>query len=289
MTRLLFGINVSTSAGPGSDPVSDATEAEALGFDFVSASDHPCGTHPTRETWTMLTWIAASTSRVAVMPRVLGAPFRNPVLVAKMAETLDRLSGGRLILGLGGGGSEDEIRSMGLPARSPGRRIEGLEDAARIVRGLWAESPFTYEGAEYACEAAALAPKPSHRIPIWLGTFGPRALAVTGRVADGWIPTLGYAPADRLAGMRHQVLAAADDAGRDPAEVACILNVQVSLDGARGDHPDAIAGSADEIVEQLRRFVEMGFVGFNFLPVEASGPGQPQRIAAEVVPALAAA
>src|SRR5438309_7239705 len=93
MTRLLFGLNVSTSAAPGADPVADARAAEELGFDFVSANDHPCGTEPTHELWTMLTWIAAHTSRIGIATRVLGVPYRSPAVVAKMAATLDLLSG----------------------------------------------------------------------------------------------------------------------------------------------------------------------------------------------------
>jgi len=106
MQPLTFGLNISTSAAPGADPVTDARVAEALGFDFVSASDHPSGRHPTFETWTMLTWICAATDRIAVASRVFSLPFRSPALVAKMAESLDRLSGGRLILGLGAGAAD---------------------------------------------------------------------------------------------------------------------------------------------------------------------------------------
>src|SRR5439155_27087875 len=77
---LLFGLNVSTSAAPGADPVAAARAAEALGFDFVSASDHPAGTQPPYETWTMLAWIAAGTSTIRVATRVLGVPFRSPAM-----------------------------------------------------------------------------------------------------------------------------------------------------------------------------------------------------------------
>src|SRR5437867_5920593 len=114
MTELLFGLNVSTSAVPEADPVAQARRAEELGFDFVSANDHPSGTTPTFELWTMLAWIAAATSRIRVASRVLGVPYRPPAMVAKMAETLDRLSGGRLILGMGGGSGDEELRAFGL-------------------------------------------------------------------------------------------------------------------------------------------------------------------------------
>src|SRR5579875_1867020 len=131
MTDLSFGLTVSSSAGPGADPVAAAQRADAMGFVFISASDHPEGADPSFETWTMLAWIAASTSRIGIASKVLAVPFRSPALTAKMAETLDRLSGGRLILGLGGGHSDEEIHALGLPARTPGEKITGLEDAVR--------------------------------------------------------------------------------------------------------------------------------------------------------------
>lgn len=90
---MIFGLNVTTSAGPGAGPVAEARTAEALGFDFVSASDHPSGSQPSFESWTMLTWIAAATEHIAVASRVLSLPLRARALVAKMAESLDRLSG----------------------------------------------------------------------------------------------------------------------------------------------------------------------------------------------------
>ena len=99
MNDITFGLSIPPSVLPGADPVADARMAEGLGFDFVSASDHPCGTEPTYETWTMLSWIAAATSRIRVAARVLGVPYWNPAMVAKMAETFSRLSGGRLFSG----------------------------------------------------------------------------------------------------------------------------------------------------------------------------------------------
>src|SRR5919198_6664926 len=109
MAAIQFGLNISTTADQGADPVGDAKRAEELGFDFVSSSDHPGTSSPNYETWTMLSWIAASTSRIGIATRVLGVPFRPPALLAKMAATLDALSGGRLILGLGGGSGDDEF------------------------------------------------------------------------------------------------------------------------------------------------------------------------------------
>src|SRR2546429_1134948 len=146
MTAMLFGLNVSTSAEPGSDPVADARKAEALGFDFVSASDHLHGETPSLETWTMLSWIAAGTSRMRVATRVLGVPYRHPAVVAKMAETFDRLSGRRLILGLGAGASDEEFRALGLETRPPPDKGDGLEEAIRVIRRLWPERNPPVEG-----------------------------------------------------------------------------------------------------------------------------------------------
>ncbi len=127
-SALSFGVNVSTSAVEGANPVAEAMTAEALGYDFISSNDHPCGARPTYEVWTMLTWIAAKTSRIKVASRVLGAPYRAPAMVAKMAESLDRFSNGRLILGLGGGYSDGEFQAFGLHVPSPKEKIDGLEE-----------------------------------------------------------------------------------------------------------------------------------------------------------------
>src|SRR5919198_4932249 len=100
MAGLLLGLDI-PAAGALDDPAGVAADAEALGFDFISNNDHVLGNDPRYEGWTLLAWLAAATSRVRVVSRVLGVPYRNPALVAKMAESLDRLSGGRLVLGLG--------------------------------------------------------------------------------------------------------------------------------------------------------------------------------------------
>jgi alkanesulfonate monooxygenase SsuD/methylene tetrahydromethanopterin reductase-like flavin-dependent oxidoreductase (luciferase family) len=287
MNALQFGLNVSTSAAPGADPVADSRRAEELGFDFVSASDHPCGSNPTFETWTMLSWIAAATSNIRVATRVLGVPYRPPAMVAKMAETLDRLSGGRLILGLGGGYSDDEFRAFGLRVpSSPRDKIDGLEEAVLIARGLWSEQSFSYEGRLFRTEAADLEPKPEHHIPIWLGTFGDRALALTGRVADGWIPSLGFAPPDQIAAMRDRVLSAAQAAGRDPGQITCALNIEIQVGGQPHPDPDVVSGTADAVVEKLLSFVKLGFTAMNFMPVGPDSVEQAERLAREVVPAV---
>jgi probable F420-dependent oxidoreductase len=288
MSQLSFGVNIPTTVGPGVDPVGQARAAEDLGFDFVSASDHPCGTNPSHETWTMLTWIAAGTFRIRIATRVLGLPYRSPAMVAKMAETLDRLSRGRLILGLGAGYSDGEFAAFGLGVPSPAEKIVGLKEAVSVIRGLWSEQQFTFSGQRYRTEAADIEPKPAQRIPIWLGTFGPRALQVTGQVADGWIPSLGHAPAEALPAMREKVLAAAVAAGRDPEEITCALNLPVHVGDESDSQTDVIAGSAERVAARLGSFVAAGFSAFNFIPLGPSNQTseQVERIATEVIPAL---
>jgi alkanesulfonate monooxygenase SsuD/methylene tetrahydromethanopterin reductase-like flavin-dependent oxidoreductase (luciferase family) len=283
---LLFGVNVPTNATSDRDPVAAALRAEELGFDFVSSSDHPCGTDPTYETWTMLSYIAAATSHIGVATRVLGVPYRPPPMVAKMAETLDRLSGGRLILGLGGGSGDDEHRAFGLGVRSPKDKTDGLEEAVTIIRGLWSASRFTFAGRVYHTAAATLEPKPNRKIPIWLGTFAPRALTVTGRLADGWIPSLGYASPDALVEMRERVLEAAVAAGREADEITCILNVELRIDPNATAKDDVVAGPVSAVVERLADFVRAGFSGFNFMPIGTDSEQQLERLANEVIPSL---
>jgi alkanesulfonate monooxygenase SsuD/methylene tetrahydromethanopterin reductase-like flavin-dependent oxidoreductase (luciferase family) len=261
MTALTVGVDVPASTTV--DPVAAARAAEALGYDFVSTSDHPSGTAPSHETWTMLAWMAAHTTRIAVLPRVLGVPYRNPAMVAKMAETLDRLSGGRLILGLGGGASDEEFRAFGIDVPTPREKVDGLARAVETARRLWTAAD------------APLAPKPARPVPIWLGTFGPRALAVTGRLADGWIPSLGHAPAQRLPAMRDAVARAAEAAGRSIDAITCALNVETDP-----------AGPPDALVELLLGFVGQGFTAFNLKPVGPGRDEQVERLAREVVPAL---
>jgi len=288
MSEAIFGLSIQPSARPGTDPVAAARMAEDLGFDFVSASDHPCGAEPTYETWTMLSWIAAATTRIRVATRVLGVPYRNPAMVAKMAETFSRLSGGRLILGLGGGYSDEEFRAFGLGTFSPRDKVDGLAEAIAVTRGLWSQPAFTFPGRLHRTESADLEPKPAHPIPIWLGTFGDRALRVTGQRADGWIPSLGYLPLDRYQAMRERVLAAAAEAGRDPAAITCALHLQAHVgDGVTAD-PSVVSGPPAAVTEQLLALTAIGFTSFSFTLTGPDPREQAERLAQEVLPALRA-
>ena len=303
MNSLLVGLGISERAVPGDDPVADAITAEALGYDFVSAFDHPVvdaataralgygaiprdgqpvRTFPTYETQTLLTWIAARTTRIGIVPRVLGVPFRRPALVAKAAESLQRLSGGRLVLGLGAGYRYDEIRAAGAPAQTPNARQDGLEDAIEIIRAAWARPAVRYHGPVYSADDLDLEPKPVTPIPIWLGAQGPRGLALTGRLADGWIPFLRFAGQDRIPAMLDQIRAASVAAGRPADAVRAIYSVPVRLGPPARTTAGLITGSAGDIVEQLHALTELGFTGFDLMP----GRSQIRAVAEDVLPAL---
>lgn len=275
---MLIGVGISASTQ--SDPLAEALAAESAGYDFVSASDHPGGPSPSYETPALLTWIAARTTRIRVASRVLAVPFRRPAMVAKWAETLQRLSGGRLILGLGGGYSDEEIIALGAPALSPGAKVDGLADAIDIIRGAWSGNLVRHAGRVHSVHDLQIAPTPERTIPIWLGTYGPRALALTGRLADGWIPSLGFAPPPQIPAMLDRIRTASAATGRAPQDVRAIYNVPIRL-ATRSD-PDVVAGSAVDVVEQLQAFTQLGFTGFNLMPT----PDQARAVADEVLPAL---
>jgi probable F420-dependent oxidoreductase len=287
--NLRFGIALSTSAAPGADPAGDARAIEELGFDLLTVSDHLHGSHPTFETWTVLSWAAAATSRIRLATTVLGLPYRPPPVVAKMAESLHRLSRGRLILGLGGGGSDQEFEAFGLGPHPPRDKVDGLEEAIRVIRGMWTNETFTFEGRLYSVHEAHIEPKPNHDtpIPIWTGSYGQRSLEVTGRLADGWNPSMAYVPPEDAPVRRDVVRRAAAEAGRDPDDVTCSYNVSVFVDEAGQSNPRIVAGPPEQVAERLASFVRLGFTTLIFWA--RGGPEGRERLAREVLPLVRAA
>jgi alkanesulfonate monooxygenase SsuD/methylene tetrahydromethanopterin reductase-like flavin-dependent oxidoreductase (luciferase family) len=204
-----------------------------------------------------------------------------------MAENLDRFSGGRLILGLGGGGADDKMRSAGITPPAAPEKITSLAEAAAIVTGMWSTPGFTATGRHWSVDGIDLAPKPARPIPLWLGVLGLRGARLAGRIADGWIPHVRYVPWDRLDEGRRALAIGAERAGRDPAALTCIASVEVHV----GDLPDAprnaITGPPETVAEGLATLVGLGFDGFNISPLGPDRPEQPTRIAEEVLPLLA--
>lgn len=280
-----IGLNLSTSAAAGSDPAADGRRAEAAGFDFVCASDHLHGDHPTYETWTMLTWIAAATERVRVVSNVLGLPYRNPAVLAKMAETLQRLSGGRLVLGLGAGGWDREFEAFGLGVRTPSEKVDGLEDALHILQGLWSQPELHFDGHLYRADGARIEPKPEQAIPVWTGAIGPRSLRLLGRLADGWLPSMPMVPPEQVLQKRDVIRRAAADAGRDPDTITYGYNISVRL-GARADDDRLVSGSPDEVTSRLQDLIsELGLTAINIWPA-GDDPAQAEAFAHDVLPHL---
>ncbi len=279
-----FGTSVIPTVGGRTDPIEDARHAERLGFDFVSCWDHLHGDTPSYETLILLTWIAARTERIHIATNVLGLPYRHPTVTAKMAETLQRLSGGRFILGLGGGGSDVEFTSWGLDVRSAGEKVDALDEALHVIRGMWSEPEFTYTGRHFRIENARLEPKPETPIPIWLGVYGKRALTLVGRLADGWIPSMGFAPPERVTALRDRVRRSAEAAGRDPDSLTYAYNIPVLVqEGARDPQRRTLAGAPEEIARRLTELVALGFNELNLWPRGDRVNGR-ERLASEVVP-----
>ena len=286
MASLLVGLGLSASPGPGIDPIAEARLAEAFGFDYVSASDHLNGKTPTYEPWTLLTTVAAVTTRIRVLTRVLAIPYRNPGVLAKMAETLDRLSDGRLILGLGGGFVDDEFEAFGLPVPTNRDKVDGVAEQIAIARAVWSEPGATYEGRLYRVHEAIVEPRPEHRIPIWLGMYKRRGLALTGREADGWIPSIGFAPPPVVVGLWEQVQVAAREAGREPSEITAAYNMLVRVGDEQPGNVMTIAGPAESITDQLIGFTGLGFTSFNLVPAGADRMDQIELLGRDVLPVL---
>ncbi len=175
--------------------------SEQLGLDLVTFQDHP---YQPRflDTWTLLSYVAASTVQIGLAPNVLNLPLRPPAVVARAAASLDLLSGGRVDLGLGAGAFGDAVAAMGGPRRTPGEAVEALEEAITVLRQLWdtdTRGGARLAGKHYVLEGAKRGPAPAHPIGIWVGAYKPRMLRLTGRVADGWLPSSGYLGPDALA------------------------------------------------------------------------------------------
>ncbi|MGH2740150.1 MAG: LLM class flavin-dependent oxidoreductase [Actinomycetota bacterium] len=286
LAGIRFGVSIPPAVTPGADPAAEARHAEELGFDLVTVMDHLHGQNPSLETWTVLTWIAARTERIQVAPNVLGLPYRHPAVTAKMAETLDRLSGGRFVLAVGAGGSNTEFGAFGLDVRSRPEKVEALEEAIDIIRGVWAGPEFTYQGKHFHTDAATIEPRPERSIPIWLGVYGNRMLDLLGRKADGWLPSKIYLPLEPAREKMDRIKKAAADAGRDPEEITYAYNVSVLVKEGATPRNGQIAGSPDEVAESLIELFESGFTFLNFWPSGSNQAEQRQRLANEVLPAV---
>lgn len=226
---LLFGTFITPVNQPALQAVELAMVADRAGLDLVTFQDHPYQS-AFHDTWTLLSYVAARTQQIHISSNVLNLPLRQPAVLARSAASLDLLSGGRFELGIGAGGFWDAIVAMGGRRLTPGQSIEALEEAITIIRAIWAadeRSGVRLDGKHYQVKGAKRGPKPAHDIGVWIGAYKPRILNLTGRIADGWLPSLAYLPGGLtdLKEMNQHIDEGAATAGRDPASIRRLLNI----------------------------------------------------------------
>ena len=222
--------------------------ADESGFDHLWIFDHFAAIMgdpalDVLEGWTLLGAMAEATSRVRIGCMVTGNTYRHPAVLAKMAVTVDHLSGGRLELGIGAAWAEIEHEMLGIEFGSPGRRVEWLDEACRVMKLLFAEERTTFEGERYVLRDAIANPKPVQRPhpPFWIGGRGERkTLRVIARHADVWNAPGGEP--DEVARLAGVLDAHCADVGRDPADIVRSVQVRYAGDG------EALLRSAGEFV-----------------------------------------
>ncbi|GAA1919819.1 hypothetical protein GCM10009775_10530 [Microbacterium aoyamense] len=271
---LEFGAFITPTAADPQNPVLLSQAAEASGLDLVTFQDHPY--QPAfLDTWTLMSYVAAQTSRIRIAPNVLNIPLRPPAVVARAAASLDLLSGGRFDLGLGAGGFWDAIEAMGGGRLTAGQSVTALEEAIDVIRELWntdeRRGVFT-DGEYHRVHGAKRGPRPAHGIPIILGAYKPRMLALTGRKGDGWLPSLGYMQPGDLGRGNATIDSAAEEAGRDPREIRRLLNIGV------------LSSDPAEFVERLARLALDDGIGTFILA--GDDPGLLHTFGEDIAPAV---
>jgi probable F420-dependent oxidoreductase len=245
-----------------------ARAAEKAGFDSIWIGDHLLYRDDGRaergpwEAWTLLSALAAVTERVELGPLVACAAFHPPGLIAKMAATVDEVSGGRFVLGLGAGWNEEEYRAFGIPFD---HRVSRFEESFAIVRGLLAGERVTVGGRYWQADDVVLLPPPARRPRLMVGSSGPRMLSITLPHVDAWNAWYDdYGNnAEGFAELNARITAAARDVGRDPGDIERSACVFVMLDRSvqeRPVTPDAppLEGSPDQMAARLRELEDAG-------------------------------
>jgi alkanesulfonate monooxygenase SsuD/methylene tetrahydromethanopterin reductase-like flavin-dependent oxidoreductase (luciferase family) len=241
-----------------------ARAAEESGFDSIWVGDHLLyrgGGRPERgpwDAWTQLGALAVLTSRVRLGPLVAATAFHAPGLIARMASSIDEISGGRFTLGLGAGWNEPDFRAFGFPFE---RTVSRFEESFEIVRRLLSGEHVTYEGEFQSVADAVLLPPPRRRLPLMVGSNGARMLAIALPHVDAWntwFTSYGNT-VQGFASLRSDVDAACVRAGRDPAEIVHSACVLVSVGEDRGERPhDAPPVALKDLPAHLRLLAEAG-------------------------------
>jgi alkanesulfonate monooxygenase SsuD/methylene tetrahydromethanopterin reductase-like flavin-dependent oxidoreductase (luciferase family) len=261
----IVGIALDSSLRRYEQAFAVAELADRNGIDVVTSPDHPYLPREL-EVWTFLTTVAARTSRVAVGTNVASVALRPARMLAKAASTLHVVSGGRVALGVGAGGPLEQIADFGGPAQSVGESVTAFGEALRVIR----EDGLT--------------------VPLWTGAFAPRTLRLTGRYADGWLPTNLYLDLADVPAMQSRVDDSAREVGRDPAQIRRILNVMGTIsEDAERENGRRLSGPPAHWIEALHDYHDrLGFDGFIFWPISGDPLDQAQRFVKEVRPALPA-
>lgn len=229
------------------------------------------------EAWQVLAGWGAATERVRIGPLVTSVTYRHPAVIANMAATLDHITGGRAILGLGAGWFEPEHDAYGIPLGTPGERLERLAEAVKVVRSLLDAQRTTAHGRFFHLTDALAEPKPLQgRLPILVGGYGPRTVRIAARHADMWH---GFGTAEALApklGLLRQECARIGRDPRaittlaggwviirdDPREVEAQLARVARVHGFSSKPAYTLVGGVQEVAEQLRAYARAGFDGF---------------------------
>ena len=282
--HLEFGTFIGPNAYNPDSVVALAQLSEQVGLDLVTFQDHPYNAD-LLETWTLLTWVAASTERITVAGNVLNLPLRHPALLAKQGATLDVLSHGRFAMGIGTGAFWDAMVGMGATRQTPGESIASLSEAIDLMRSLWAEAGprrVRFQGERYSVPGMARGPVPAHEIPIWIGAYKPRMLRLVGEKGDGWLPSLGYLELDDVAASNRTIDDAAVAAGRSPREVRRLLNLLQGSFGSR--NTGFLQGPPAQWIEEISGLaLEHGFSTFIY---PGDNPRAIQLFGEEVVPGV---
>jgi alkanesulfonate monooxygenase SsuD/methylene tetrahydromethanopterin reductase-like flavin-dependent oxidoreductase (luciferase family) len=259
-------------------------------FDSIWVPDHFSAfadpAHAWIECWTALTWLTARFPRLHAGPIVLGVGYRNPALLAKMAATLQVLSGGRFIMGIGAGWRAAEYAAYGYPFPAPAVRIQQLAEAVEIMRLMWTQSAPTFTGRHFQIAQAYCEPRPNPPPPIMIGGGGEKLLLpLAGRVADIWDRYHG-GPLDAIdrADYRHKweiVQRSATEAGRDPSAILQSYTIET------GHLPESAADSA-QWRDALRPLIDLGVRQFILGFGHVTGAGPLRRLADEVLAPLRA-
>jgi alkanesulfonate monooxygenase SsuD/methylene tetrahydromethanopterin reductase-like flavin-dependent oxidoreductase (luciferase family) len=280
--RILFGYFAVPLAAGWEKLLEQARLIDMLDLDLIGIQDHP---YQPRflDALTLLTAVGVQTKRLRVLPDVVNLQLRPPAVLAKWAASLDLMTGGRVELGLGAGAFPQAVTAMGGEARQGGAAVGALEEAIAVIRLMWSGQRGTrFDGRFYTLRGVHAGPVPAHPIGIWIGAYKPRMLALTGRLADGWLPSLGYMTLDSLREASQRIDEAARAARRDPSAILRVLNIGGRI--TDGESAGFLEGPVDQWVDQLTTLtLEYGIDGYIFGTADDT-EAQLRRFAEEVAP-----